>query len=205
MSELLGPKVTELIGIAINASTTHLHERGVREHVQRAIEHGATREEIVEVLQIISVIGIHSCALGIPILMEELEKAGLPSVPSELTPEQQAIKDAFVKERGYWAPPWEALVALDPGYFAAYAELSGAPWRSGPLEPKVKELIFVAHSSTVTNMHPEGLRAHIGIALRFGATRDEILEVFKVVGGLSQQSMDFGLPILDEYAKETAA
>ena len=60
--------------IAINAATTHLYAPGVRRHMQNALKQGATREEILEVIQLTTVMGIHSCNLAIPILMEETAK-----------------------------------------------------------------------------------------------------------------------------------
>ena len=71
---VLPPKVKEFIYIAIDASTTHLFEAGLRMHMRRALDQGATREEILEVLELVSVIGIHSCSIGIPALAEEYER-----------------------------------------------------------------------------------------------------------------------------------
>ena len=72
----LPQKTKELIFIAINAATTHLWAPGVRRHMQNAIREGATKEEILEVLQLTSIMGIHSMALAAPILNEEWEKKG---------------------------------------------------------------------------------------------------------------------------------
>lgn len=72
----LPAKYKELILIAINAATTHLYGPGVRRHIRNALKAGATREEILETIQLTTVMGIHSCNLAIPILMEEIEKAG---------------------------------------------------------------------------------------------------------------------------------
>lgn len=74
----LTPKVKEFLYIAIDASTTHLFEPGLRLHIQNALKYGATQEEIMEVLECVSVLGIHTCAVGVPILAEELEKAKGP-------------------------------------------------------------------------------------------------------------------------------
>ena len=71
----LPQKTKELIMIAINAATTHLYAPGVRRHIQNAIREGATREEILETIQLTTVMGIHSCNLAVPILMEELARA----------------------------------------------------------------------------------------------------------------------------------
>ncbi len=70
----LEQKVKELILIAINAATTHLYGPGVRRHIQNALAAGATKEEILEAIQLTTVMGIHSCNLAIPILQEELDR-----------------------------------------------------------------------------------------------------------------------------------
>ena len=72
----LPQKYKELIFIAINVATTHLWPSGVRRHIRNALDEGATREEILEVIQLTSIMGIHSMSMGVPILMEELEKFG---------------------------------------------------------------------------------------------------------------------------------
>jgi alkylhydroperoxidase/carboxymuconolactone decarboxylase family protein YurZ len=75
-------KVKELVMVAINAATTHLYAPGVRRHMQNAIKEGATVEEILEVIQLTSVMGIHACNLAVPILMEEMAAAGQPGKPA---------------------------------------------------------------------------------------------------------------------------
>ena len=72
---VLDQKTIELIGIALDASCTHLYAPGVRRHAQRALKAGATREEIVAVLQLASMQGLHSICVAAPILFEELEAA----------------------------------------------------------------------------------------------------------------------------------
>jgi alkylhydroperoxidase/carboxymuconolactone decarboxylase family protein YurZ len=76
----LPQKTRELILIAINAATTHLYGPGVRRHVQNALKAGATQNEILETIQLTTVIGIHSCNLAIPILLDEVEKFNASTV-----------------------------------------------------------------------------------------------------------------------------
>lgn len=71
-SNVLDPKTWELISIAVDASCTHLYAPGVRRHIRAALKLGATPEEITAVLEGVAVLGIHSCALGFPILSEEI-------------------------------------------------------------------------------------------------------------------------------------
>lgn len=46
--------------------------------MKNALKAGATKEEILETIQLTTVMGIHSCNLAIPILIEELEKTEAP-------------------------------------------------------------------------------------------------------------------------------
>lgn len=69
---VLDPKTVEFLAIAVDASCTHMYAPGVRRHIRKALELGATKEEITAVLQLTSVLGIHTMSLGAPILQEEL-------------------------------------------------------------------------------------------------------------------------------------
>jgi alkylhydroperoxidase/carboxymuconolactone decarboxylase family protein YurZ len=69
----LDAKTIELIGIALDVSCTNMYAPGVRRHIQRALDAGATKQEITAVLQLATLQGLHSMCLGGPILLEELE------------------------------------------------------------------------------------------------------------------------------------
>jgi alkylhydroperoxidase/carboxymuconolactone decarboxylase family protein YurZ len=70
----LDPLTIELICIAIDASCTHMYAPGVRRHIRKALELGASRQQVMAVLELVSVLGIHSVAMGAPMLLEEAEK-----------------------------------------------------------------------------------------------------------------------------------
>jgi alkylhydroperoxidase/carboxymuconolactone decarboxylase family protein YurZ len=71
----LPQKMKELILVAINAATTHMYAPGVRRHMAAALKAGATRDELLETIELVTIMGIHSVNLAIPILLEEVEKA----------------------------------------------------------------------------------------------------------------------------------
>jgi alkylhydroperoxidase/carboxymuconolactone decarboxylase family protein YurZ len=73
---VIEPKVKEFIYIAIDAATTHLYEPGLRIHIRNALGHGATKEEILEVYELVSVLGMHSITMGLPALLEEAGEQG---------------------------------------------------------------------------------------------------------------------------------
>lgn len=80
---LIDPKVYEFLAIAVDASCTHLYSPGVKRHIAKALDLGATPEEIMAVLQAVAVLGIHSVALGAPILSDEMKARGLSAANSK--------------------------------------------------------------------------------------------------------------------------
>ena len=89
---VLDPKTLEFIAIAVDASCTHMYAPGTRRHIAKALDLGATPQEVLSVLQAVAVLGIHSVALGAPILVDEMTKRGieLPAAPN-LKENQHAI------------------------------------------------------------------------------------------------------------------
>jgi len=196
----LSAKTRELVLLAVNAAVTHLNQTAMRDHIRAALREGANADEIAEVLQLISVLGIHAISIGFPAVLEIAVQAGreqeLP--PVEMDARQLELKDSFTRTRGYWNPFWEQALRLDPALFEAYFAYSSVPWNHGVLEPKVKEFIYVAIDASTTHMFDDGTRGHMANAFEHGATVDEILEVLELCVPLGIQSVTIGLPILDE-------
>jgi alkylhydroperoxidase/carboxymuconolactone decarboxylase family protein YurZ len=181
----LEPSIKELVLLAVDAAATHRNADGASEHARRAMELGASRDEVLEVLELTSTVGIHACNCGVPILLEELAHAGHPlSLDEPLTARQLEIKSDFIAARGYWNEFWDGLLRLDPEFFAAYGEFSAHPWRHGTLEPKIRELIYTAFDASATHMYQPGLRQHIRNALALGATGPEVMEVLELASGI---------------------
>jgi alkylhydroperoxidase/carboxymuconolactone decarboxylase family protein YurZ len=200
----LSPKFRELVYIAIDASTTHLYEPGLRQHIQNALRHGATSEEIMEVYELTAVLGIHTCTLGVPVLLDELAQAGA-DVPDGLTEEQEQMKQEFIDRRGYWNDFWSGLLALDSDFFQAYLEFSGVPWKNGTLSPKERELIYIAIDAATTHLYEPGLRQHIQNAVGHGATKEEIMEVYELTSVLGIHTCTLGVPVLLEELEGAAS
>lgn len=190
----LDPKVKELVYVAIDVATTHLYEPGIRIHVHNALRHGASPAEIMDVLELASGLGIHTCTVGAPILLEELGEQAAGTGP--LSAAQQELKQRFTAAHGHWEDRWEALLRLDPGFFEAYLDLTAASAGEGHVEPKVRELLHVAICAATTHLHEPALRAHVRRALRLGATAHEIMEVFELTSVLGIHACTVGVPIL---------
>lgn len=205
---VLEPKVRELIYVAIDVSTTHLYSPGTRIHMRNALRYGATEAELMEVMELTSVLGIHTATSSVPILIEELKAAGRhDEVPTtELSPRLQQIKAQFTEQRGYWSDVWDNILQMSPDFFEAYMNFSSVPWKNGTLDPKIKEFIYIAIDSSTTHLYDSGTRIHIRNALKYGATAKEIMEIFELVSVLGIHSITSGVPILvEEVAHHHAA
>jgi len=77
----LEPKVKEFMYIAFDTAATHLYPVGLKAHIENALGYGATVGEILEVMEIAAVLGIHAVTSSAPILAEELAARADPDRP----------------------------------------------------------------------------------------------------------------------------
>jgi len=122
----------------------------------------------------------------------------------ELSEKQKQLKERFIAERSYWNEElWYHVLRLDEDFFEAYLNFSAVPWKKGVLPPKIKELIYIAIDAATTHLYEPGIRQHIGNALKYGATKEEIMEVFELVSVLGIHTCTVGVPILVEELKKS--
>jgi alkylhydroperoxidase/carboxymuconolactone decarboxylase family protein YurZ len=201
---VLDAKTRQLILLAVNVQTTTLHEPGIRAHIDGALLAGATQAELIEVLQLVCLLGVHSLIVGLPIMLDEFAKAGQPvDLESELTPRQAEAKANFIHRRGYWSDRGNPLLILDADYFEAYSDLSVVPWERAAIAPKLKELIYIAIDAATTHLYETGLRLHIQNAIRQGATAAEVTAVLQLISSHGMNSCTVGMPIVQEAFERT--
>src|SRR5574340_858355 len=80
-SGVLTPREVQLLCIAFDASCLHMYAPGVRRHIRAALDIGVEPEAILEVLKFATTVGIHSCNIGVPILVEEMERRRGTEIP----------------------------------------------------------------------------------------------------------------------------
>ncbi len=192
---VLSPKFVELVSLAVNVACTNLNAEGTRRHIRGALDAGATRDEIVLIFKMASVMSIHSCSLGAPILLEEAKTAGVTvkSAAPVATPSVDKMKAI-----GQWNIAWEPFLAIDPGWTDAVMATGAGIYGSGVLTPKEIELLSIAFDASFTHMYAPGTRRHIQNALKAGASIEEIFEVLKICVAQGVQACNLGVPILEE-------
>ena len=199
--EVLPRKSVELIGLAISAACTNLNPEGTRRHIRAALDAGASGAEILLVLKMASLLSIHSCSLGAPILLEEAKAAGVSpkAKPRPATPLCDGLRAA-----GEWNEAWTPFLDLDPTWTEQFIAVGIPAYAGGVLSPKLAELLSIAFDASFTHMYAPGTRRHIKAALKLGATMEEIMEVLKLCVIQGVQACNMGVPILaEEIAKRS--
>jgi alkylhydroperoxidase/carboxymuconolactone decarboxylase family protein YurZ len=191
--EVLPRKTVELIGLAVNAACTNLNPEGTRRHIRAALDAGANREEILMVLKMASLLSLHSCSLGAPILLEEAKAAGvgLAERAHAATPLCDGMRAA-----GQWNEAWTPFYNLDPAWTEEVIAAGLPAYAGGVFSPKLAEFLSIAFDASITHMYAPGTRRHIKAALKLGATVEEIMEVLKLCVIQGVQACNLGVPIL---------
>ena len=189
-------KEIQLIAVGLNASITDLDGAALRRHVRAALHAGATREEILEVLKMASMLSIHSMSLGAPILLEELKAAGKSASSSKPRPPTPACDQ--MRAIGQWNQAWDPFYDLDPAWTDQFFGPATLIYGRRLFTPKFVELISIAFDAAITHMYAPGTRRHIKAALALGASTDEIMTVLKLCVSQGANALDFGALILME-------
>lgn len=196
---VLPRKFIELVGVALNAACTNLNPDGTRRHIRAALAAGATRDEILTILKMASVMALHSCSLGAPILLEEAKAAGVEPARKAEGPTPACDR---MRAAGQWNAAWDPFLTLDPQWTDEFMATGLGIYANGVFPPKEVELLSIAFDASYTHMYAPGTRRHVKGALAAGATVEEIMEVLKLCVVQGVQACNMGVPILaDELAR----
>ena len=201
-SGVLPLKTVELVSIAWHAACTNLNADGTRRHIRAALAAGATRDEILVVLQMASFLSIHTCSLGAPMLLEEAQAAGVQPTPKQAGATPACDK---LKAVGLWNTAWDPFFELSPDWTEQFMATVGGSYVDGVLSPKDAELLSIALDASITHMYAPGTRRHTKAALKVGATMEEMFEVLKICVVLGVQACNLRVPIRAEAMAHRSA
>src|SRR5271154_7619893 len=201
-SGVLPLKEVELIFLGLNCSCTNLDETGTRRQIRRALDAGATRDEVLLVLKCGVGLAVHSCSLGAPILLEEMKAADVKPAggPKPETPACDAMRAI-----GQWNAAWDPFYELSPAWTDQFFAFGASVYRGGLFTPRFLELISIAFDASITHMYAPGTRRHIQAALKAGATPEEIMTVLQICVSMGVEACAKGVPILAEELERTSA
>lgn len=194
----LSARMRELIYVAVDGSTTHLFQAGLEIHIGIALDTGCTPAELVEVLQLATMQGLDSAAMGLTLLEEELAAAGR-QIDGSREAAAPAL-DHYARARGSW-PDWiETAARLSPEWVEALAALHETAERHSGLTAGERATIRLALASSPTHLAERAVREAIRECLDTGVTQAEIAQVFQLVAHLGLHACSEGVPAIARAA-----
>ncbi|MDF5756309.1 carboxymuconolactone decarboxylase family protein [Spongiactinospora sp. TRM90649] len=198
----LGAHAKTLVLLACDAAMTYRNRESLPARIQGALDAGVPPEGVLEVLELVSVLGIHALNVGLSIALAEYPDGERPESP----PARQApVRERFERLRGYWDAGWQPVLAHLPGFLDRYTDFSAASGRHGVLDAKTRELVLIAIDAASTHLYAPGIRIHVRNARAHGATFGEIVQVFQLISLLGVESCLLGVPLLDAEAARPPA
>ncbi|RBQ15860.1 hypothetical protein DP939_33155 [Spongiactinospora rosea] len=190
----LSAQAKTLVLLACDAAMTYRNRDSLPGRIQGALDAGVPPDGVLEVLELVSVLGVHALNVGLPIALEEYPEEERPEAPPAL---QSRVQQRFERLRGYWDAGWRPVLAHLPGFLDRYTDFSAASARHDVLDAKTRELVLVAIDASSTHMYAPGTRIHVRNARAHGATFGEVVQVFQLASLLGVESCLLGVPLLD--------
>lgn len=202
-------KLRELIYVATCASVTHIHPPGIRQHGRNALAAGATPQQLLAVMELVSTLGIATVQLAVSALEEvtpgtvDALAAANGSTPDQVDALMRRFEDVF---QAPGDAEVEATMRAVPGFYTALLDEAAIP-RLTPdvLTPREVALISLSVNALITHLDRVALRRDIVAALKAGATSGEILDVCMQIAGIGVHAITIGVPILRDLIEEHSA
>lgn len=190
----LSARMRELIYVAVDGSTTHLFQAGLDIHIGLALEAGCTPGELIEVLQLATMQGLDSVAVGMEILSEELDRAGIEAEGCGTG--AAAALDRY-RRADKRVPQWMAAMArVAPEWVAALDALHETGDRHSQLSQAERAMIKLALASSPTHLAERAIRQSVRECLAAGVGQPEIAQVFQLVAHLGLHACSEGVPAI---------
>jgi len=202
-SGILQRKFVELIGVALNAGYIGLNPAGMRRHMRAALQEGATREEILLVLKMASMMSFDFCMLAAPMILQEASEGELDAASNRRAERHKGAKPATpaveeMKALGKWNAGWDPVYDFAPVWTDQFMSTAIGIQSCNVLPAKEIELLAIAFEAPYTQIYTPHTRHHIKNALLAGATLEEIVQVLKLCVIHCVEACNIGVPILEE-------
>lgn len=197
----LDTRTRELVYVATGAGVTHQHPIGIWSHGRNALRAGATPQELLAVMELVSTLGVATVHLAV----SELEADTPGSTRSRGGDDESrvaALRTRFAHVFHAEDDELDAVFAAVPDFYHAVLGIAEVPRYSGILSPKEIALISFAVDALVTHMDAKALQRDIQAARDAGVTPAELLDVCLQISGIGIHAITVGVPILAELMPE---
>jgi alkylhydroperoxidase/carboxymuconolactone decarboxylase family protein YurZ len=181
----LSSKLKELVLLALFASPAGYAADEVERQIDRALAAGAVEGDILDVFLSVAGIANHALYFALPIIERHYDASAIDAAQDpELRSRVAAMKEEFIRTRGFWNPDRDLLARHMPRYFEVLSQFSTTPARHGTLSPEERELIYIAIDASVNHMHAGGLDIHCRNAAKMGIPVEQIYAILQLVSAV---------------------
>lgn len=185
----LDARTAAIVALGVHAAVPTLAPEAVTIWAGRALDAGATPDQVHEALVLVSGLGVHTLMEGTRRVAALARERGLrpETLDAPLDPGRVELRSFRQGDDPYWqdfdreAPGFlDDLLRLSPEAYGAFFDYCAVPWRTRALRGQVKELLSLACDATPTHRYLPGLRLHVRNAIALGAGRRAVLEALDI-------------------------
>jgi len=169
----LDARTGALVDYAVATATTSLDSAAIRRCTAAALAAGIDGELLVEVLLLVSALGMHTLHEGIIELGRHV--APPPADPGDLRRRHEGGTSYWTRFEREVPGFLDGLARWSPDGYAAFLEYCATPVRLGRLGRLERELVWLAVDGTPTHRYLPGLRFHVACAVSLGGSRGQVL------------------------------
>jgi alkylhydroperoxidase/carboxymuconolactone decarboxylase family protein YurZ len=189
----LTERMVELIYVALDTSSSHLFEAGLHTHMKRALEVGASRADIFDVLHLVAVQGIARVGQATDILGEFVDLDGMPAIDEKLRARIDRLGAAH-------ALALRGVARLDPGYAEVLLDFVEQGGPGTGLSPAERSLVQLALHACFTAFDPDAIRRIVPTALSQGLAPAELLQAIQLGAHLAVHGTALGVNVYRQLA-----
>jgi alkylhydroperoxidase/carboxymuconolactone decarboxylase family protein YurZ len=193
----LTERMVELIYVGLDSSSSHLFESGLHTHMKRALEVGATQNDIFDVLHLVAIQGMASVCQATDILAELSGTIESPAISKGLQTRIDQLGAAH-------ALALTSVARLDPGYAEVLLDFVEKGCPGAGLTPAECSLVQLALHACFTAFNPGAIRQIITTALSQGLTRAELLQAIQLGAHLAVHGTALGANVFRQLNTSTS-
>jgi alkylhydroperoxidase/carboxymuconolactone decarboxylase family protein YurZ len=183
-----------LLEVSLDAVVTQLAPDRLECSIAAALEAGCEVRELVAVLEVTHVIGLHTMTVGLPLLFAATAPLDRPLDADE---EELVAQLASDDPRSHqMSRLYESLIRFDATYLRDFIGLIDHPWAAGTLSPRMIHLVCILIDVACSHLYEPGLRLHIDGALEHGASPTEVFEVMQIASRSGMRTIGAGFDAL---------
>jgi alkylhydroperoxidase/carboxymuconolactone decarboxylase family protein YurZ len=193
----LTERMVELIYVGLDASSSHLFQSGLHTHMKRALEVGATRADIFDVLHLVAVQGLASTCQAADILAECIDLTEAAGIDEKL----QARIDKLGPRH---ALGLSSVARLDPGYAQVLLDFIECGGPAEGLTAAERSLVQLALHACFTAYNPGAVRQIVMTALAQDLKPAELLQAIQLGAHLAVHGTALGANVYEGISGSVA-